>query len=70
MEELKKRKAEMNLQKYRKKLKVKQHMEKKSLEDFRFANRHYQISCLHHYVKLWLIISELQLQIRKGWDSM
>ncbi|XP_060780620.1 G patch domain-containing protein 11 [Neoarius graeffei] len=39
MEELKKRKAEMNLQKYRKKLKVKQHMEKKSLEDFRDRKR-------------------------------
>ncbi|XP_051945563.1 G patch domain-containing protein 11-like [Xyrauchen texanus] len=35
MEELKKRKAHEELQNYRKKLQMKQHMEKKSLEDFR-----------------------------------
>lgn len=50
MGELKKRKADENIKNYRKRLQVKQHMEKKSLEDFRFANRHSQnISCLHHY---------------------
>lgn len=40
MEEQKKRKAEEKLRNERKRLQVKQHMEKKSLEDFRFANRY------------------------------
>lgn len=56
MGELKKRKADENIKKYRKRLQVKQHMEKKSLEDFRFANRHSQnICCLHHYGTLSIL---------------
>ncbi|KAI5611804.1 G patch domain-containing protein 11, partial [Silurus asotus] len=39
LEELKKRKAEENLEKYRKKILVKQRMEKSSLEDFRERKR-------------------------------
>jgi len=35
MEELKKRKADEELQNYRRKVQMKQHVEKKSLEDFR-----------------------------------
>lgn len=53
MEQLKKRKAEESLENYRKRLEVKQQIEKKSLEDFRFASRHSQnISCMYHYVKI------------------
>lgn len=37
MEELKKRKAEEELQNYRKKVQMKQQVEKKSMEDFRFV---------------------------------
>lgn len=61
MEEQKKRKAEEKLTNYRKRLQVRQHMEKKSLEDFRFANRYSlnMFSCLYCFVKLWLIIPEL-----------
>lgn len=36
MEELKKRKADEELQNYRRKVQMKQHVEKKSLEDFRY----------------------------------
>ncbi|XP_051503948.1 G patch domain-containing protein 11 [Myxocyprinus asiaticus] len=39
MEEMKKRKADEELQNYRKKVQMKQHMEKKSLEDFRVRKR-------------------------------
>ncbi|XP_067241767.1 G patch domain-containing protein 11 isoform X2 [Chanodichthys erythropterus] len=39
MEELKKRKAEEELQNYRRKVQMKQHVEKKSLEDFRVRKR-------------------------------
>ncbi|KAF5886181.1 G patch domain-containing protein 11, partial [Clarias magur] len=39
MEELRKKKAEERLKKYRKQLQVKQHMEKRSLEDFRERKR-------------------------------
>ncbi|XP_067277337.1 G patch domain-containing protein 11 [Pseudorasbora parva] len=39
MEELKKRKADEELQNYRRKVQMKQHVEKKSLEDFRVRKR-------------------------------